>query len=125
MENLHAGELSIEVSIPNDATVRVDLSGRSTDRNPADILVPYFVTLAGEVGRRRASLEVHFEAMQHFNSSTIGAFIEIFEHLRKEGIKHTVVFDGGSHWQRLSFDALKILEGKDGLLEFRPIQLGA
>jgi hypothetical protein len=81
VENLTAGDLTIEVSTEDDV-VRCVWKGKSSDRQPGTFLAPYFETLLGEASSAGAALEMHFEDLEHFNSSTITALIRLIQSSR-------------------------------------------
>src|SRR5579859_3941250 len=120
MNDLQAGDLTIAVSELAGA-LRLDWRGKSNNREPAKILSPFFA----EVTKRAAALgakpavEMHFEALEHFNSSTITSLIQFIQTSRSRGLQLIIVFDGAQKWQRLSFDALRIFDKGDGLLQFK------
>jgi hypothetical protein len=59
-------------------------------------------------------LELHFEELDYFNSSTITSLIQLIQEARAKGIPLTYVYDPALRWQKLSFDALRVFVG-DGL----------
>ena len=64
-------------------TIRLFWKGRSTARNPGELLVPYFQGIFQSVVESgRATVEMHFERMEHFNSSTVGALIYLIQDAR-------------------------------------------
>jgi hypothetical protein len=69
-------------------------------------------------GARNLPIELHFEQLEHFNSSTITSLIQLIQDSRARSIKLILVYDQALKWQRLSFDALRVFV-KDDLLELR------
>ena len=80
---------------------------------PADAPV---VTLAHPLG---ATLEMHFEELDYFNSSTIGTLITFIQKARRQKVHLRMVYAGTIKWQTLSFDALRMFEKSDQLFELR------
>ena len=127
MEHLRAGDLTIEVVVGPDHVYRCTWKGKSNERNPPEILKPWFEALLAEVGAtgasgsgsNRASVEMHFEKIEHFNSSTITALIRLIQLCRKTSVKLVMVYDQTLKWQRLSFDALRVFEKNDDLFHLR------
>lgn len=121
MHALKAGDLSIAVTPSPDAAgvLRLDWRGRSTDRQPEIVLAPFFRQVLDAVGPGGA-LELHFEPLDHFNSSTITAIIGLLAQARARGIKLTLCYDPTLRWQKLSFEALAVFRKDDGLLVLRP-----
>lgn len=118
MDNLTFGDLAIEVVATPEGVIRCTWKGKSNERNPPEILKPWFDKLLGEVGSR-GTIEMHFEAIEHFNSSTITALIRLIQSCRKAGVKLAMVYDQSLKWQRLSFDALRVFEKNDDMFSLR------
>ena len=121
MENLNSGDLTIEVNVSPDAVFSCTWRGKSNERNPPEILKPWFEKLLTSVGERKGSIEMHFEKIDHFNSSTITALIRLIQACRKGRIKLAMVYDQSLKWQRLSFDALRVFEKSDDLFSLRSV----
>lgn len=117
--DLQAGDLTIRVSEPAAGCIRLDWKGKSNSREPARILGPFFEQIAGRAAASRGTIEMHFEALEHFNSSTITALIQFIQTSRGRGLPLVVFYDAAQKWQRLSFDALRIFEKADGILSFK------
>ncbi len=121
MENLVAGDLTINIT-NQEGLLGLDWRGKSADRQPQVALSPFFDEVANEAAEQTAAIEMHFENLEHFNSSTITVLIQFIQKLRQKNIKLRIVFNAGFKWQRLSFDALRIFEKPDGLLTFGTVQ---
>ena len=93
--------------------------GKSNNRHPGEVLAPYFREVLATAGTRNVPIELHFEKLEHFNSSTIGAIIQLIQDARARSIKLILVYDQALKWQKLSFEALRVF-AKDDLLELRP-----
>ncbi|MDX2090662.1 MAG: hypothetical protein SFX73_22575 [Kofleriaceae bacterium] len=119
MENLQSGDLTIEVAVTPDSVHQCTWKGKSNERNPPEILRPWFDKLLSTVGEKKGSIEMHFEKIEHFNSSTITALIRLIQSCRKANIKLVMVYDQTLKWQRLSFDALRVFEKNDELFALR------
>lgn len=120
MENLEAGDLTIQILAGGDGVIQLDWRGKSNDRQPNKILRPFFIEVERVAAAQGAAVEMHFENLDHFNSSTITAVIQLIQGLRAKNIKLVIVFSSELKWQKLSFEALRIFEKPDGLLSFRP-----
>jgi hypothetical protein len=106
----------------NDAAIRLVWKGRSSARNPSDLLVPYFQGIfTTAVDRGRVTVEMHFERMEHFNSSTVGALIYLIQDARGRQVPLVFVYDQKLKWQKLSFDAMRVFVKSDGLLQMRSV----
>jgi hypothetical protein len=119
MEDLKNGDLTIEVAELPNSVFSCTWRGKSNERNPPEILKPWFDKLLAAVGERNGSIEMHFEKIEHFNSSTITALIKLIQICRKGNIKLAMVYDQTLKWQRLSFDALRVFEKNDDLFHLR------
>ena len=120
MESLVAGDLRIDVDETTDpGAIRLQWLGMSTDRQPEKVLAPFFSVLLQAVADQPRILELHFEKIERFNSSTILSIIQLIQAARNRGAHMVVVYDPTRKWQRLSFDALRIFDKKDGLFELR------
>jgi hypothetical protein len=64
---------------------------------------------------------MHFERIEHFNSSTITALIRLIQTARKAGVKLVMVYDQNLKWQRLSFDALRVFDKNNELFQLRSV----
>jgi hypothetical protein len=102
-------------------TIRFFWKGRSTARNPGELLVPYFQGIFQSAIEGRATVEMHFERMEHFNSSTVGALIYLIQDARGRQIPLVFVYDQKLKWQKLSFDAMRVFVKSDGLLQMRSV----
>jgi hypothetical protein len=123
MENLRAGDLAIDLVQPmTTEPLRVVWSGKSSDRNPGAILDPFFQQLLATAETRHVPVQLRFEKLLHFNSSTIASLIQLIQDARQRKVALTVVFDRKLRWQQLSFDALRVFVGSDGLFTLRSVE---
>ena len=121
LEQFSVGDLQIAFNAAANETVRLDWTGRSSHRDPARILAAFF----GDALHRATTsgvIEMHFEKLEHFNSSTISALIGFVRAARTAGIELRLVFDPGLKWQLLSFEALRVFEKPDGLFKLQPVE---
>lgn len=119
IENHVAGDLTIEVNEQSGEQIRLDWKGKSNDRQPGDTLVPFFEKVAAVAKESGARIEMHFEELEFFNSSTITVLIQLIQELRDQGVRLALLFNGGLKWQKLSCDALRMFERADGMLELK------
>jgi hypothetical protein len=121
MEDLKTSDLVIEVrEEPSPPTVVLKWLGRSADRYPGRVLGPFFAGVLDRAAESGAAVEMRFHALEHFNSSTITAVIELIQDARARGVRLVIAYDGAVKWQRLSFDALRVFNQGDALMELRP-----
>jgi hypothetical protein len=121
VQALKNGDLSIDVTTA-DGPSRIELTwrGKSNDRYPGKVLGPFFTETLAVAGRDGRLLELRFDALEHFNSSTVGAIIDLIQRAREAKVRLVIGYDSALAWQRLSFDALKVFDKGDGLFELRP-----
>jgi hypothetical protein len=119
MENLTAGDLNLEVTVTPESVYKCIWRGKSNERNPPEVLKPWFDKLIAAAVAKRSSIEMHFERIEHFNSSTITALIKLIQTCRKSAIPLVMYYDQTLKWQRLSFDALRVFEKNDELFVLR------
>jgi hypothetical protein len=115
---LRAGSLVIDVEDRGADGPRVVWQGKSSDRHPETVLEPFFATLVEECAARGVSMEMRFERLHHFNSSTIGYLIKLIQDMRARTVPLVIYFDHALLWQKLSFEALRVFS-KDKLLQIR------
>jgi hypothetical protein len=120
MESLQAGDLAIDcVDAQGHGALKLLWRGKSNDRHPAKILSPFFERIMATASSRGAAIEMHFEELDHFNSSTITALIQLIQDARERNVRLVIVFDKSLKWQKLSFDALRVFSRGDDLLQLR------
>jgi hypothetical protein len=106
MQPLHEGELSIEPSVFL-GRLRLDWTGRCTLRDPGQALNPYLSEAFRFIEERGTALEMHFEELAQFNSSTIAVVVQFIAIARSRNLAVTLVYDAHAKWQAMSFDALR------------------
>jgi hypothetical protein len=120
MNDFVAGDLRIDVfEAQPPSPARLFWSGRSIERDPERLLLPFYTRVLDAAVHARSAVEMHFERLEHFNSSTVGTVIQLIQEARKRDVKLILVFKETLRWQKLSFEALKIFQKDDGLLELR------
>lgn len=107
MEDLSAGDLAITVSTDGDA-IRLTWRGKSSDRHPGAVLGPYLAAALSEAAAQSTSLELLFDALEHFNSSTVTVLVQLIQDAKKRGVPLRFFYDSKLRWQKLSFEALKV-----------------
>ena len=116
--SLRSGSLLIDVEDRGVAGLRIVWQGKSGDRQPEIILDPFFRGLVDECAARAVPMEMRFEHLHHFNSSTIGYLIQLIQEMRVREVPLVIYFDHGLLWQKLSFDALRVFS-EDRMMELR------
>lgn len=118
-ETMRQGELAVQIA--GTKPVRVVFQGKSNHRDPEAFLRPLFANIIKRVSEPDAVLEVHFEELEFFNSSTITAVIQFIKELRSRRVATRVSYDASHKWQKVFFDALGMLEKSDGLLQITAV----
>jgi hypothetical protein len=112
------GDLVIDVD-EAPGVIRLDWRGKSNHRQPDTVLTPFFAEMTSRAVSGSKALEMHFEQLEFFNSSTITAIIQYVKELRDRKVKLTVSFDSRHRWQKIFFDALFIFDKGDGLFRIQ------
>lgn len=107
MTNLDSDELHITVDAATPGQIRADFTGKSSARDPNKVLKPWFDSVIAGASHRNATVVLHFEKLEYFNSSTIAALIQMLNAAQEKKIPLELVYDSKLRWQTLSFDALK------------------
>ena len=115
------GDLTIEVDESTPGLLRLDWRGKSNHRQPDTVLAPFFADMTTRAVTGQRSLEMHFENLEFFNSSTITAIIQYVKDLRDRKVRLTVSFDAKHRWQKIFFDALCIFDKGDGLFTIQSV----
>ncbi|HET7504918.1 MAG TPA: hypothetical protein VFK02_28035 [Kofleriaceae bacterium] len=119
MQSLIVGDLRIEATETTvGPAVQLLWRGKSNHRHPGEVLAPYFREMLAIAKVRNLPLELHFEKLEHFNSSTITSLIQLIQDARTRAVKLILIYDQALKWQKLSFDALRVF-ARDDLLELR------
>jgi hypothetical protein len=121
VEPLTAGDLTIDVAPATDAALLCTWKGRSNDRQPGKVLNPYFESLLAEAAAAKIALEMRFEGLDHFNSSTITVLIRLIQNARTRSVPLIFVYAAELKWQRLSFEALRVFDKGDKAFELRTV----
>lgn len=106
VQELRSGELQIDARIEPER-VHLAWQGRSSARDPRSVLVPYFERAISVAHERAVPVEMHFEDLAYFNSSTIAALIDGIRLASERGVPVVMVYKQDVRWQRMSFDALR------------------
>jgi hypothetical protein len=118
VEDLVVGDLRIEVCETPEFLCLTWL-GKSNARQADKIVGPYLEAALARAQKIGTALEMHFERLAHFNSSTIASVIGLIQTARSRGARLVLYSDPRRQWQRLSFDALRAFVRPDGLFELR------
>ena len=120
MNDFVAGDLTLAVNGTRSDAIELSWLGRSNDRNPDKLLTPYWDAALIEAAERKVPIELHFQKLQHFNSSTITVIIQFIQEARRRGAHLVVFYDQALKWQKLSFDAMRVF-ATDDLFQLRSV----
>ena len=107
LQELRSGELWIDSTVDPEC-LRLVWHGRSAARDPRAILVPYFEQAIDLARRSGAPIQMHFEGLDYFNSSTIAALIDAIRLGAEHRVPLVMIYKESVRWQRMSFDALRM-----------------
>jgi hypothetical protein len=122
MENFSAGTLKLEVkesALPHP--IQLLWSGRSTDRDPGKLFGHYLSEVIALAAARSVPVEMHFEHLEYFNSSTISAILKTIHEAKQRKVKLILAFDAALKWQAVNFASMRHLFPGDELVELRPV----
>jgi hypothetical protein len=118
LERLVSNDLIIDpLPSPEDGTIVLQWRGRSTDRQPARAIIPYVTPCLERALHLKVPVRMQFGELEHMNSSTITAIIQIIQEARARGTRLILVYSADKRWQKLGFEALRVFVKDDGLLE--------
>lgn len=103
------GDLSIEVGGTPDGLELV-FKGASNSRNPGEALRTYFKVAVAEAAIRRAKLDLHFEHLIQFNSSTVSVLLHLVDDAAIQGVTMNYFYDGSLRWQAHNFESIALLK---------------
>ncbi len=114
VETVALGGLVAQLDRSAHSLLRIRLAGRSASREAHKVLEPLFQRILDEAKAESRSLELHFESLEYFNSSTIAALVRFIRVAHEDCIPLTVVYDARQPWQAMSFEALRRALGRPG-----------
>lgn len=94
-------------------------TGRANELRPAAALDGYFGPVVERAAQAGLTIEHHFEKLEYFNSSFISWVIHHLRKTNESKVKTVIYFEPKSHMQSSSFDALRLLQRENPLLEVR------
>jgi hypothetical protein len=107
LQELRSGELHIDYKVDPEC-LRLVWHGRSAAQDPRAVLIPYFERAIDVAQRSGTPIEMHFEGLDYFNSSTIAALIDAIRIGAERRVPLVMIYKQGVRWQRMSFDALRM-----------------
>lgn len=120
-----SGELKIDVPLTSATRLTLEWRGRSAGRNPGADLQPFLGEVLRAARAARVSIEMHFEALEYFNSSTVSVLVDFVRNAGVQRVPLHISYSADLRWQRLSFDALKVFASLDHNCHVAPIGVSA
>lgn len=120
MKTFELGELAARISrraVP--PTIDIAWLGRGTDPRARTSLVFWFDTVLEDAAADGARIEMRFERLDHANSATITAVLQMIQESRARRVPLAVVFDPTNRWQKMSFEAMRVVIADCPLIELR------
>jgi len=106
---LHSGDLRIEILDDGGASpVQLMWRGRGNQRQPGSVLTPFFMHILDEAAQRQTAVELHFEKLEHLNSSTLATVIQLLQEAAAKKVRTEIYYDATLQWQRVNFDVLRV-----------------
>jgi hypothetical protein len=106
MEGIKLGNLQL-LAEEKDGRVVITWHGFSVEREPYRAINPYFNKIIKDLKDR--VLEVRFEELKYFNSSSVVSIIYLITNARDKNIKLKISYDSTIFWQRASFKAMEAI----------------
>ncbi len=107
MGDLIIDDLLIRVDRSASACLRLDWLGCSDSAAPEPIIRPFFEQVLAEAVESGRFIDMHFEAVDHFNSATIATLIHLVFSAGKARVPLHIHYDAKRRWQVLAFEALE------------------
>ncbi len=123
MNDLCIGALVVRAGRGGPGCLRLDWLGRSDGGSPAEILVPFFDAALAEASLGKCSLDMHFEALEHFNSATFATLIQLMYSSGKAKVPLRMFYDARRGWQALAFEGLERAAHSFGGTEWPKVEL--
>lgn len=106
-ETLLQDRLKIEVEERAPNRIVAWWTGRSDARDPGKHLDPFLSQLIAEAQAGNRVLELKFEYLEYFNSSTVGALLRLINSATENQVHVELSYDPALRWQSISFEALE------------------
>jgi hypothetical protein len=114
-------DLSIAVDDAAPNVIRLLWRGRCSARLPYAALLSFLSDWADRALASDARLELHFEELEHINSSGIAVLMQFLNQQRPTPVELTLCFRANLPWQQISFEALRVFEERSGRLRIEPV----
>ena len=100
-------ELQTTLERHEPGILRLHFGGKSASREAGRVLAPTFDAALSQATSEHRDLELRFERLEYFNSSTISALVQFIRSAQRAGVRVAVVYDAKQRWQAMSFEALQ------------------
>ncbi len=107
MDSLTTEDLVIRVDESVPACLRLDWEGQGNSESPGKIIVPFFEKVLAEAQAGGCLVDMHFEALEYFNSSAIATLIHLIYAAGRAKVALRIRYASDRKWQSLAFEALK------------------
>ena len=124
MHGLSLGDLNIDVQEFPGKLVQI-WKGSSNSRDPSVGLRPFLELAVAEASTRKLTLELHFEDLGHFNSSTVATLLRFIEKCAQKAVKLVLYYNGSQRWQGHNFEAIALLNKNTNTIEVHRVEGGA
>lgn len=102
-----AGTLRLSAAHTPSGAVAVQWQGRSELREPHVHLLPFFEEVIRSARASGQQLQLRFDQIEYFNSSTVAFVIGLISRARELKVGTEIVYDESLRWQSVSFEALR------------------
>lgn len=110
MESYRGGDVAITVVEAREPSrLYLSWSGRGNERDPRTTLGPFLRSVVDRAAEKGAAVELHCQHITYINSATIGCVVDMIHRCEAAAVPLTLRYDRASGWQRLSFEALRVL----------------
>jgi hypothetical protein len=87
----------------------VSWRGRGNEREPHQTLGPFLRSVVDRAAESQATIELHCQDITYINAATIGCMVEMIHWCEASQVPVTLRYARASGWQKLSFEALRVL----------------
>jgi hypothetical protein len=122
MEDLTKNNLTISVQFDDkNRQILLNWQGKSTDRTPEFVLIPFFNQAVEEAESRNYIIVNNFFDLVYMNSSTINPIVQLIKLLKEKQIKSKIVYNKDLKWQKMTLSTLNVFVSDDNLLEIEEV----
>lgn len=93
------------------------------DPQPARVIVPYVTLWLEKALHQQAALRLELAALEDMSSATITAIVQIIREASSRQTPLTLSYDATKGWQKLGFEALRVLATPGGVLSLVEVEV--